>query len=140
MCKNTFSFDDFLEIPLQPLYDNLDAYTYEVFEQDPVKYLAYQQAIERAVVDKVPETEIETHTLILMVVGAGRGPLVRAAINAAEKTKRKIKIFVIEKNPNAVITLTALINEMWADKGKFEILTNVILHFLYIIIRQYHSK
>lgn len=111
------SFDDFLEIPLQPLYDNLDAYTYEVFEQDPVKYLAYQRAIQQAVIDKVPEAEIETRTLILMVVGAGRGPLVRAAINAAEITKRKIKIFVIEKNPNAVITLTALINEMWSDKG-----------------------
>lgn len=116
------SYDDFLEIPLQPLYENLDAYTYEVFEQDPVKYLAYQKAIEQAVIDKVPESEIETRTIILMVVGAGRGPLVRAAINAAENTKRKIKIFVIEKNPNAVITLTALINEMWSDKGRSEII------------------
>lgn len=113
------SFDDFLEIPLQPLYDNLDAYTYEVFEKDPVKYLAYQQAIERALVDIVPEADIDTRTPILMVVGAGRGPLVRAAINASANTQRRIKIFVIEKNPNAVITLTALINEMWSDKGSF---------------------
>lgn len=114
-----FSFDDFLEIPLQPLYDNLDAYTYEVFEKDPVKYLYYQKAIEQALRDKVPESEIESRTLILMVVGAGRGPLVRAALNAATNTQRKIKVLVIEKNPNAVITLTALINELWPEKGLF---------------------
>lgn len=51
-----------------------------------------------------------------MVVGAGRGPLVRAAFNASANTKRKIKVYVIEKNPNAINTLTALINEMWLDK------------------------
>lgn len=56
-------FDDFLEIPLQPLYDNLDAYTYEVFEKDPVKYLYYQRAIEGALVDKVTEAEIDTKTV-----------------------------------------------------------------------------
>lgn len=53
-----------------------------------------------------------------MVVGAGRGPLVRSAINAAANTQRKLKIYVIEKNPNAIITLTALIEELWSDKGR----------------------
>lgn len=110
-------FDDFLEIPLQPLYDNLDSYTYEVFEKDPVKYLSYQRAIERALVDKVPESEVSTKVMVLMVVGAGRGPLVRAAFNASANTKRKIKVYVIEKNPNAINTLTALVNEMWLDKN-----------------------
>lgn len=52
-----------------------------------------------------------------MVVGAGRGPLIRSAINAAANTKRKLKIYVIEKNPNAIITLTSLIEELWPDKG-----------------------
>ena len=42
---------------------------------------------------------------VLMVVGAGRGPLVRAAISASLNADRKIrKIFAVEKNPNAVIT------------------------------------
>lgn len=70
-----------------------------------------------------------------MVVGAGRGPLVRASlqvqmvpffyvlcsvlfvyffimfthhfapIQAAEETGRKLKVYAVEKNPNAVITL-----------------------------------
>ncbi|RRT78524.1 hypothetical protein B296_00026955, partial [Ensete ventricosum] len=53
-----------------------------------------------------------------MVVGAGRGPLVRASLQsvevlcikaiilqAAEETGRKLKVYAVEKNPNAVITL-----------------------------------
>lgn len=56
-------FDDVLEIPLQPLYDNLDAYTYEVFEKDPVKYLFYQQAIEAALCDKIPTEQIKSKTV-----------------------------------------------------------------------------
>lgn len=56
-------YDDILEIPLQPLYDNLDSYTYEVFEKDPVKYLYYQRAIEGALVDKIPKDEISTKTV-----------------------------------------------------------------------------
>lgn len=53
-----------------------------------------------------------------MVVGAGRGPLVRSTINASKNTKRKIQIFVIEKNPNAIVTLQALKEEMWPDESE----------------------
>lgn len=28
---------------MQPLMDNLDSYTYEVFEKDPVKYHKYEE-------------------------------------------------------------------------------------------------
>lgn len=108
--------DDVLEIPLQPLFDNLDSYTYEVFEKDPIKYKYYQNAIEAALIDKVPESDIDEKTIVVMVVGAGRGPLVRAALNASVNTKRNIKLYIIEKNPNAVITLTALVEELWPDK------------------------
>ena len=31
-------YQDFLQVPLQPLHDHLDANTYEVFERDPYKY------------------------------------------------------------------------------------------------------
>lgn len=57
------SYDDVLEIPLQPLYDNLDSYTYEVFEKDPVKYIFYQRAIEQALLDKISDDEAETKTV-----------------------------------------------------------------------------
>lgn len=57
------SWDDLLEVPLQPLYDNLDSYTYEVFERDPVKYIFYQRAIEQALLDKIPDEEADTKTV-----------------------------------------------------------------------------
>lgn len=42
---------------------------------------------------------------VLMVVGAGRGPLVRASIAASHQADRKIKkVYAVEKNPNAVVT------------------------------------
>lgn len=39
-----------------------------------------------------------------MVVGAGRGPLVNAALNAARMADRSIRIYAVEKNPNAIVT------------------------------------
>ena len=34
-------YEDYLQIPLQPLMDNLESCTYEVFEKDPIKYQQY---------------------------------------------------------------------------------------------------
>ena len=53
-----------------------------------------------------------------MVVGAGRGPLVRAALAAAYETERKVRLYAIEKNPSAIITLLNLKNDTWGDKVK----------------------
>lgn len=51
-----------------------------------------------------------------MIVGAGRGPLVQASINAARKAERIIKIYAIEKNANAINTLLHLQDGKWEDK------------------------
>ena len=40
-----------------------------------------------------------------MVLGAGRGPLVVASLKAAERAQVKVRMYAVEKNPNAVITL-----------------------------------
>ncbi|EPS73385.1 hypothetical protein M569_01367, partial [Genlisea aurea] len=107
-------YRDFLQAPLQPLMDNLEAQTYETFEKDTVKYIQYQRAVAKALVDRVPDENASTLTTVLMVVGAGRGPLVRASIQAAEETERKLRIYAVEKNPNAVITLHSLVKlEGW---------------------------
>ncbi|KAL6629183.1 hypothetical protein ACP70R_028948 [Stipagrostis hirtigluma subsp. patula] len=107
-------YRDFLQSPLQPLMDNLEAQTYETFEKDVVKYTQYQRAVAKALVDRVPDDEVSTTRTVLMVVGAGRGPLVRASLQAAEETGRKLKVYAVEKNPNAVITLHSLIKlEGW---------------------------
>ena len=55
-------------------------------------------------------------TTVLMVVGAGRGPLVRASLRASERSGRPLRVYAVEKNPNAVITLQSLVEaEGWSD-------------------------
>ncbi|CAG9799977.1 unnamed protein product [Chironomus riparius] len=107
---------DCLKYPLQPLHDNLDFSTYEVFERDPAKYILYQRAIENALKDMISEEEKETRKAIVLLVGAGRGPLIRSTLNAATNTHKKVKIIAVEKNPNAIVTLTCLIKQLWPDK------------------------
>ncbi|KAJ8758723.1 hypothetical protein K2173_000444 [Erythroxylum novogranatense] len=108
-------YRDFLQSPLQPLMDNLEAQTYETFEKDSVKYIQYQRAISKALLDRIRDDKAST-TTVLMVVGAGRGPLVRASLMAAEETGRKLRVYAVEKNPNAVVTLHSLVKmEKWED-------------------------
>ena len=57
----TRGYEDHLQIPLQPLMENLESNTYEVFEKDPVKYTEYQNAMYQALLDRVPPEEIETN-------------------------------------------------------------------------------
>ncbi len=67
-------FEDFLQSPLQPLMDNLESCTYEVFEKDPVKYTEYQRAIYLAILEKRPaDGDDKDKELTIMVLGAGRG-------------------------------------------------------------------
>ncbi|KAH0626190.1 hypothetical protein JD844_001023 [Phrynosoma platyrhinos] len=94
-------YEDYLQSPLQPLMDNLESQTYEVFEKDPIKYSQYQQA---------------THYQVVMVLGAGRGPLVNASLRAARQANRHIKIYAVEKNPNAVVTLESWQYEEWGSQ------------------------
>eukprot|EP00479_Gromia_sphaerica_P003504 TRINITY_DN1408_c0_g1_i1.p2 TRINITY_DN1408_c0_g1~~TRINITY_DN1408_c0_g1_i1.p2 ORF type:complete len:81 (-),score=19.61 TRINITY_DN1408_c0_g1_i1:723-965(-) len=51
-----------------------------------------------------------------MVVGAGRGPLVNACLKASHKSNRTIKLFAIEKNLNAVVTLKEMNRLRWQNK------------------------
>ena len=44
---------DYVLLPLQPLRDNLETDSYEVFEKDPVKYEMYARAVYLAIVDKI---------------------------------------------------------------------------------------
>lgn len=40
-------YRDLLQAPLQPLQDNLESSTYETFERDAAKYIAYEEAVYR---------------------------------------------------------------------------------------------
>ena len=75
---------DFLQAPLQPLQDNLENGTYVVFEKDPVKYVQYEEAVYCALLDRPPKGDdaVAEVPVCIMVVGAGRGPLVMASLRA----------------------------------------------------------
>ncbi|XP_032666884.1 protein arginine N-methyltransferase 5 isoform X1 [Odontomachus brunneus] len=111
-------YEDYLQCPLQPLMDNLESQTYEIFEKDPVKYREYQSAIYEAIRDIMPKVQEEERKVVIMVVGAGRGPLVTASLNAADMASQQVKVYAVEKNPNAVLTLQALERDVWEDKVK----------------------
>jgi len=97
-------YQDYLQAPLQPLQDNLESSTYETFEKDPIKYQQYELAVERALRDRPIPTDGELDVTVIMVVGAGRGPLVNCSLRAAEKAGRNVRLYAVEKNPNAFVT------------------------------------
>jgi len=98
-------YQDYLQSPLQPLTDNLESITYEVFEKDPVKYEWYERAIALALKDLRDEHLGEGREILVAVVGAGRGPLVTRALLASRSTGFKIRCYAVEKNPNAHVLL-----------------------------------
>jgi type II protein arginine methyltransferase len=131
-----YDYLDALQTPLQPLADHLEFQTYEVFEQDPVKYAQYQAAVLQAMSDfsatatathsaggtvvtrstTSSSTDMDTttntessRTFIILVVGAGRGPLVTCCLHAYEQlnnnTNVQLQVFAVEKNPSAVLYL-----------------------------------
>ena len=108
------SHRDYLQAPLQPLHDDLENQTYEVFERDAVKYAQYQQAITRALLQlrRRAEEAGEAGRLSVWVVGAGRGPLVTAVLAASTDSAVPVHVTAFEKNPHALYTLQ-LLSERW---------------------------
>jgi len=82
-----------------------------------VKYQQYEKAVYQALVDRSKGKENFEAKAVVMVLGAGRGPLVRASLQAAESAKVSVHIYAVEKNPNAVCTLQNMkVNFGWGDK------------------------
>ncbi|KAJ3273064.1 Protein arginine N-methyltransferase 5 [Terramyces sp. JEL0728] len=111
--KFAAGFHDYLQMPLQPLMDNLVSATYEVFEKDPVKYQQYEEAMYRALAERHANS---SEPVVIMVVGAGRGPLVDRALKAGERANTKVTLYAIEKNSNAIVTLRERKRKVWGDK------------------------
>ncbi|KAH6621244.1 PRMT5 arginine-N-methyltransferase-domain-containing protein [Chaetomium sp. MPI-SDFR-AT-0129] len=119
------SFQDWLQPPLQPLADNLESATYEVFEGDPVKYDQYEKAIAEAMTEwkqlKKPTSTAtaenpDSPELVVTVAGAGRGPLVARALRAAKTTATPIQIWAVEKNQDAYVYLLRRNKVEWDNK------------------------
>ena len=93
------AYRNYLQSPLQPLADNLESATYEVFENDKIKYDLYEDSLYKAMLDKkrygrflqtkalpdLPVQENPDTEVTVMYFGAGRGPLIRKAIRAADR-------------------------------------------------------
>ncbi len=122
------NFQDWLQSPLQPLSDNLESSTYEMFETDPVKYDLYEKAITEAMIEwqelKKPTSSVpyDNNTkppvpeLVVAVAGAGRGPLVSRVLRASEKTGMPIQLWALEKNQNAYVYLLRQNKLEWGGK------------------------
>lgn len=96
--------------------DNLESSTYETFEKDVTKYKQYEEAVYRALLDRIPQSDAGQTVTTLMVVGAGRGPLVRSSMQAAKRAGRRLRVYAVEKNPNAVVHIQAMLRrEGWED-------------------------
>lgn len=55
--------------------------------------------------------------IVVMYFGAGRGPLIRKALKAAQRADVHIKVIALDKNPNAIVTLrNMIIDENLEDK------------------------
>lgn len=111
-------YQDYLQSPLQPLTDNLESITYEVFEKDPVKYDLYYQAIAQALIDWREQGKPVSGPdgrIVVAVVGAGRGPLVTKALLASESESVPIEMWAVEKNPNAFVLLQRHNEERWSN-------------------------
>lgn len=113
------NFQDWLQSPLQPLSDNLESITYEVFEGDPVKYNQYEKAIAEALSDwssqKKP-TSSPDGAVVIAVAGSGRGPLVTRALKASETTGVPVQVWAVEKNPNAYVYLLRQNQLQWGGR------------------------
>lgn len=113
-------FQDWLQSPLQPLSDNLESATYEMFEGDPVKYDLYERAMFEAFSEwktlGKPTSSSKQDTLIVTVAGAGRGPLVTRALRASEKSGVPIELWAVEKNQNAYVYLLRQNQRVWGGK------------------------
>lgn len=95
-------YQDLLQSPLQPLADNLESMTYEVFEKDPIKYEWYERAIALALKDRY---EALQRPIVVAVVGAGRGPLVTRVLKASASSNVPVQAHAVEKNQNAYVVL-----------------------------------
>ncbi|KAH8677593.1 protein arginine N-methyltransferase [Xylariales sp. PMI_506] len=113
------NFQDWLQSPLQPLSDNLESITYEVFEGDPVKYIQYEKAIASALTEwshQRKPTSSPTGAVVIAVAGSGRGPLVTRALRASESTGVPVQVWAVEKNPNAYVYLLRQNQKEWGGR------------------------
>lgn len=109
-------WNDKILTPLQPLSSNLNSETYGIFELDSTKYNTYKKAMVKSIKQLIEKhgNKREEKLFNLMVLGAGRGPLVDSMIEALEELmsvneiemkRYKFILYALDKNPSSVVSL-----------------------------------
>lgn len=122
-------YQDYLQSPLQPLTDNLESITYEVFEKDPIKYEWYERAIAAALRDLHGCIDERPAELTVAIVGAGRGPLVTRALQASDQASIPIQCWAVEKNLNAFVLLQRKSQTDPTWKGRVNVVKSDMRHW-----------
>ena len=66
--------------------------------------------------DQLPEEEADSRELVVMVLGAGRGHLVKVVLAMSERSNRRVKVIAVESELGASISLENLHLELsWGD-------------------------
>ncbi|CAI4055609.1 protein arginine N-methyltransferase SKDI_02G2440 [Saccharomyces kudriavzevii IFO 1802] len=105
--------------PLKPHSDTLLNSTYLTFEKDLVKYDLYESAISEALQD-VSSQESFKRPIVILVAGAGRGPLVDRTFKMISMlfTESEVSLIALEKNPQAYLYLQKRNFDCWDNKVK----------------------
>ncbi|CAI2348907.1 unnamed protein product [Caenorhabditis sp. 36 PRJEB53466] len=116
---NVIEYKDVLQAPLQPLSENLDSGVYNTFEQDQMKYVVYGEAVEGALKDLGADGR---RNVVVYLLGGGRGPIGTKILRAEKNynkafrkstTPLRVKLYIVEKNPNAIVTLKFMNAQSW---------------------------
>lgn len=106
-----------LQLPMQPLSENLSDDLYASFESCPIKYNSYKEAAREAIKDLSKKREGD---IIIYVLGAGRGGIVNKLvelINELETSNQikesRVMIYALDKNPVSLASLRRLSKEKW---------------------------
>lgn len=106
------NYHDWLQAPLQPMSQNLEANVYSMFESDPVKYNLYEEAMYQA----LSQHGTPGVAMNVWIVGAGHGALVDRCLAAAERASRLVQITALEKNPGACVKLQSRQVTEWGSE------------------------
>lgn len=99
--NNFVAYEDVPQIPLQPLGHHMDNSVYTTFEHDAPKYERYREAVSLFIQTECAARRREGARFVVVVLGAGRGPLITEVLNAALDEDLSVDVIAIEKNPSA---------------------------------------
>ncbi|CAR27455.1 hypothetical protein ZYGR_0I07300 [Zygosaccharomyces rouxii] len=107
--------------PLKPHSESLSNQVYSVFEKDTVKYDSYHAAIQEALKDLLTTHRFDQDSpLIILVAGAGRGPLVDRTVQVVKNFNiwNQVQLIALEKNAQACLYLQKRNYDFWDNRVK----------------------